>query len=147
MDNDEVISTLNDLIETSKDGEDGFRTCADDASATELKAFFSQRAQRCAAAVVELQELVRAYGGNPQTSGGLGAAVHRRWIDVKSLITGKDDREVLQECERGEDFAVSSYQQALGKNLPADVRSVVERQYQGVLQNHEEVRRLRDRYR
>lgn len=147
MDNDDVISTLNDLIEISKDGEDGFRTCADDAGATELKAFFAKRAQLCAAAVVELQDLVRAYGGDPETSGGLGAAVHRRWIDVKSLITGKDDKAVLQECERGEDVAVSSYQRALGKNLPADVRSVVERQYQGVLQNHDEVRRLRDRYR
>lgn len=147
MDNDEVISTLNDLIETSKDGEEGFRTCAGDASDLQLKAFFAKRAQLCAAAVVELQDLVRAYGGDPETSGGLGAALHRRWIDVKALVTGKDDKEVLKECERGEDFAVSSYQRALGKNLPGDVRSVVERQYQGVLQNHDEVRALRDQYR
>jgi hypothetical protein len=28
MDKDDVIATLNDLIETSRDGEDGFHTCA-----------------------------------------------------------------------------------------------------------------------
>jgi len=147
MDNDEVISTLNDLIETCKDGEEGFRTCAQDVGDTALKSFFSNRAQTCAAAALELQELVRAYGGNPERSGGLGGALHRRWVDVKSAIMGHDDKAVLKECERGEDVAVASYRKALEKNLPAEVHSVVERQYQGVLQNHDQVRSLRDQYR
>lgn len=147
MDNDEVISTLNDLIETCKDGEEGFRTCADDVGDSTLKAFFSSRAQQCATAATELQSLVRAYGGDPEKSTSLGGAIHRRWVDVKSAIMGHDDKAVLKECERGEDVAVASYRKALEKNLPADVRSVVERQYQGVLQNHDEVRSLRDQYR
>jgi len=147
MDNDEVISTLNDLIETCKDGEEGFRTCAQDVGDTVLKSFFSNRAQTCAAAALELQELVRAYGGNPERSGGLGGALHRRWVDVKSAIMGHDDKAVLKECERGEDVAVASYRKALEKNLPEEVHSVVERQYQGVLQNHDQVRSLRDQYR
>lgn len=147
MNNDEIISTLNDLIETSKDGEEGFRTCADDVSDPQLKTFFSNRAQSCAAAAVELQDLVRAYGGDPETSGGLGGALHRRWVDIKALLTGKDVKAVLRECERGEDFAVASYRRALERNLPAEIRGVVERQYQGVMQNHDQVRSLRDRYR
>jgi uncharacterized protein (TIGR02284 family) len=147
MDSEDIVSTLNDLIETSKDGEEGFRTCAEDASDPQLKTFFSSRAQGCAAAVIELQDLVRAYGGDPETSGGLGGALHRRWVDIKTLITGKDDKAVLAECERGEDVAVASYRKALEKNLPPDVRTVVERQYQGVLQNHDQVKALRDKYR
>jgi uncharacterized protein (TIGR02284 family) len=147
MDNDEVISTLNDLIETSKDGEEGFRSCAEDSSDSQLKAFFSNRAQSCRAAVVELQDLVRSYGGDPETSGGLGGALHRRWVDIKSMVTGKDDKAILTECERGEDVAVASYRKALEKNLPVEARAIVERQYQGVLQNHDQVRALRDQYR
>jgi uncharacterized protein (TIGR02284 family) len=147
MNNDDVISTLNDLIETSKDGEEGFRACADDASDPALKNFFSSRAQSCSAAVIELQDLVRACGGDPTNSSGLGGALHRRWVDIKSLITGKDDKAVLAECERGEDVAVASYRKALEKNLPPEVRALVERQYQGVLQNHDQVRALRDKYR
>lgn len=147
MNNDEIISTLNDLIETSKDGEEGFLTCADDVSDPQLKTFFSNRAQSCAAAAVELQDLVRTYGGDPETSGGLGGALHRRWVDIKALLTGKDVKAVLRECERGEDFAVASYRRALEKNLPAEIRAVVERQYQGVMQNHDQVRSLRDQYR
>lgn len=147
MDNDEVISTLNDLIETCKDSEEGFRTCAGDVGDTTLKTFFSTRAQQCGAAAAELQNLVRAYGGEPEKSSSLGGAIHRRWVDVKSAIMGHDDKAVLKECERGEDVAVSGYRRALEKNLPADVRNVVEQQYQGVLQSHDEVRRLRDQYR
>jgi hypothetical protein len=29
MDKDDLLETLNNLIETSRDGEDGFRTCAE----------------------------------------------------------------------------------------------------------------------
>lgn len=147
MDNDEVISTLNDLIETSKDGEEGFRSCAENASNPQLKTFFSNRAQSCTRAVAELQALVRAHGGNPESSSSLGGAVHRRWVDIKSMVTGKDDKAVLKECERGEDVAVASYRRALDKNLPIEVRSLVEKQYQGVLHNHDQVKALRDQYR
>lgn len=147
MDNDEVVSTLNDLIETCKDGEEGFRTCANDIKSAQLKPFFLDRAQSCATAAVQLQEMVRTYGGDPETSSGLGGTLHRRWVDIKSLITGKDDKSILNECERGEDVAVKSYRTALEKNLPPEVRAVVERQYQGVLKNHDQVKALREQAR
>lgn len=147
MDNDDVISILNDLIETCKDGEEGFLTCARDVSDTALKSFLSNRAHTCAAAALELQDLVRAYGGDPERSGSLGGALHRRWVDVRSAVMGQDAKAVLKECERGEDVAVARYRNALEKSLPPEVRAVVERQYQGVLKNHDQVRSLRDQYR
>jgi uncharacterized protein (TIGR02284 family) len=147
MDNDDIISTLNDLIETSKDGEAGFRTCAEDIKDPQLKKLFLNRAQSCAMAAAELQQLVRTYGGDPETSGGLGGALHRRWVDIKSAISGHSDEAVLAECERGEDVAVRSYRNALEKSLPPEVRALVERQYQGVLKNHDMVKGLREKYR
>ena len=47
MDRDDVISTLNDLIETSRDGEEGFRQRPKDQAAT-LKTFFEQKSEPCA---------------------------------------------------------------------------------------------------
>jgi uncharacterized protein (TIGR02284 family) len=144
MDKDEVISTLNDLITTSKDGEAGFRSAANEIRDTQFKSFLESRARTCTEAVRELQDLVLAYGGDPETGSSISGTLHRRWLDIKSAITGHDDHAILAECERGEDVAVKSYRNALEKVLPPDVRSVVERQYQGVLRNHDEVKALRD---
>ena len=142
MSNDDVIDTLNDLIETSKDGENGFRTCAEDAKRADLKSVFEAGARRCAEAARELQTEVQRMGGKAERSGSLAGSAHRRWVDIKSAITGKDDASVLAECERGEDVAKASYEKALKKDLPPAVRSIVQRQYEGVLQNHDTVRGL-----
>jgi uncharacterized protein (TIGR02284 family) len=147
MDNQNVISTLNDLIETCKDGQEGFRTCAENVQNSELKTLFMEASQRCAEGAKELQGEVLRLGGDPDTGGSISGAVHRGWLNIKSAITGKDEVAVLNECERGEDVAVKSYRDALDQDLPAEVRNLVERQYQGVLANHDRVRNLRDHYR
>jgi uncharacterized protein (TIGR02284 family) len=147
MDNKDVISTLNDLIETCKDGEEGFRTCAEDIRDPGMKSFFTDRAQQCAQAAGELQQEVRALGGDPEKSSSISGTLHRRWVDIKGAITGKDDESILNECERGEDVAKKSYANALEKALPAGIRTMVERQYQGVLRNHDQVKQLRNQVR
>jgi uncharacterized protein (TIGR02284 family) len=147
MDTDELISTLNDLIETCKDGERGFETCAEDISDPQIKSFFSNRAQSCREAAGELQELVRAFGGDPETRSSMSGTLHRRWVDIKAAITGKDDVAILNECERGEDVAIRSYRNALEKDLPPNVRTLVERQFAGVTRNHDQVKVLRDQAR
>ncbi|WP_421682229.1 PA2169 family four-helix-bundle protein [Stutzerimonas urumqiensis] len=144
MDTKDTIKVLNDLIETSLDGEKGFRDCAEDLKDPSLKTTMTQRAQECASAATELQQLVRSLGGKPEDDASTAGELHRRWVDLKSAVTGKDDKAILNECERGEDVAKKRYKEALEKDLPANVRLVVEKQYQGVLRNHDQVKALRD---
>ncbi|MFI8482833.1 PA2169 family four-helix-bundle protein [Pseudomonas sp. NPDC078700] len=145
MDNSEqTIKTLNDLIETSKDGEAGFKACADDVKRADLKQIFSARSLECGQAAAELQALVLQLGGDPEDSTSLGGDIHRRWVDLKSMVTGKDDTAILNECERGEDVAKKHYKEALEEDLPVNIRDVVLRQQQGVLRNHDQIKALRD---
>lgn len=144
MHND-VISTLNDLIETCKDGEEGFKSCAEDLGDSQLKQTLLAYASNCSESARELTALVIAHGGEPETKSSLAGTLHRRWIDIKSAVMGKDEKAVLNECERGEDVAKKSYRRALEKDLPLDVKVVIERQYQGVLKNHDAIKILRDR--
>ncbi|MGH8628153.1 MAG: ferritin-like domain-containing protein [Gammaproteobacteria bacterium] len=141
-----VISTLNGLIETCKDGEEGFRTCAENVRNAELKRVFMERSQHCAKSAEELQSEVRRLGGDPETHGSVLGALHRRWLNVKTAITSKDEAAVLAECERGEDMAVVAYKNALAQDLASDVRKLIERQYQGAIANHDLVRGLRDSF-
>lgn len=143
-DRKELVRTLNKLIETCKDGEAGFKVCAEDIKRPDIKQLFTQRARQCGEAADELQRVVLEFGGEPEDSTSISADLHRRWVDLKSLVTGKDEEAILNEAERGEDVAKERYSEALSKNLPTDIRAMVQRQYEGVLLNHNEVRALRD---
>ena len=145
--NPKVVSTLNELIETSKDGEKGFTLAANDTHEPELRAIFTEGAQSCREAIAELQERVRELGGDAEQSGSVKGAAHRGWVNLKEAISSRDDKAILEECERGEDYAKARYAEALKGELPTPIRSMVERQYQGVIVNHDRVRNLRDRYR
>jgi len=140
--NDTAISVLNELIETSKDGANGFRAAAEAVQRPDAKALFTSRVPIIERAAAELQAEVRRLGGDPETTGSVAASVHRGWIGLKSAVTGKDDAAIITECERGEQLAVTRYEDALEKDLPAEVRALVERQYHGTVQNLERVRAL-----
>jgi len=147
MDNDDVVDVLNDLVESARDGEYGFNACAEHAESAQLKSIFRRHSQECAAAATELEHEVRRLGGEPASGGTVSGALHRGWVSVKSALSIRDDKAVLEECERGEDAAVARYRKALKATLPADVRALVERQSQGAQRNHDEVRALRDSFR
>jgi len=145
MDNSEVVDVLNDLVETSKDGEYGFATCAERATSVELKQIFLRRASDCARAASELQAIVVEYGGKAEDSGTMADAVHRGWVSVRDALSGTSDQAILDECERGEDVALSRYRKAMKREeLPATVRQVVERQMAGAQANHDQIKALRD---
>jgi uncharacterized protein (TIGR02284 family) len=147
MSNDDVIDTLNDLIETSKDGEFGFRECAEHTRSSSLREVFLQRAEECQRGALELQALVAQLGGKPDEGGSASGAIHRGWVAVRGKLAGYDDKAMLEECERGEDAAVASYRKAVEKRLPEPARSVVEKQWEGVKRNHDQIRTLRNQIR
>ena len=146
-DRGDVVDVLKDLVECSKDGEYGFRECAEQAKRQDLKTMFLQRADDCRRGAQELNQLLRECGHDMEDHGSALGAMHRGWVSIKSKLTTYDDKAVLEEAERGEDNAKARYTKALQKNLPADVRQVVERQMQGVQRNHDQVKMLRDQFR
>jgi uncharacterized protein (TIGR02284 family) len=146
MDRNDLIETLNDLIENCKDGELGFRTCAEHARAPELKSLFERRSHGCGEAARELQSLVTRLGGAPDDGGSASGALHRGWVDLRGTLALNDDKAMLEECERGEDIAVARYRRALEQRLPPDVADIVRRQYEGASRNHAEIKALRDRF-
>ncbi|MDQ6634287.1 MAG: PA2169 family four-helix-bundle protein [Gemmatimonadota bacterium] len=140
--NDETVAVLNDLIETCKDGVNGFRTAAAAVKNAEAKTLFASRVRMIELAATELQAEVRRLGGDPETTGSVAAKIHRGWIGLKAAVTGQDDAAIITECERGEQVAVKNYEDARKKDLPTAVRVLVERQYQGAVDNLERVRAL-----
>ena len=89
-----------------------------------------------------LQDEVQGLGGTPETGGSVGGAVHRGWMNIKSVVTGNDDQKIIAEAERGEDVAKAAFQSALEQELPSQVRALVERQAAQVRAVHDQVRAM-----
>jgi uncharacterized protein (TIGR02284 family) len=140
--NAEVVSVLNDLIDTCNDGLEGFKTASESVKNPVAKTLFSSRLPNIQRGMAELKAEVRRLGGDPDKTGTVGGAIHRGWINLKAAVTGKDEDAIVAECERGEEHAAHVYEDALQKDLPLDTRAMVERQYRGVVENLERVRAL-----
>jgi uncharacterized protein (TIGR02284 family) len=142
--NDDAVDVLNNLLETCRDGEYGFRECAEHTKAQDIRSLLARRADDCRSAAVELQALIRQMGGEIEEGGTVGGALHRGWVSVKATLSGYSDKAMLDECERGEDVALAQYRKALKQSLPVTVKAVVERQAEGVQRNHDQIKALRD---
>lgn len=142
--NDDVISSLNGLIEICKDGQEGFNQASQGVERSDLKTIFYEFSQQRAQFSGILEGLVRSLGGEPATSGSFSGTVHRGWMDIKTAVLGKDEEAILNECERGEDYAKDAYAKATEQTLPANVADVVAQQYHAVLAAHNRIRALRN---
>jgi uncharacterized protein (TIGR02284 family) len=140
----EVRSTLNDLIETCKDGEEGFRASARNLKDAELRRFFLASALQRTQFAGALQAEVILTGADPVRSGSTAGAIHRGWLGLKSALAGENDLSILEEAERSEEAAVENYREALDKDLPAELRGIIEEQYREIQQAHNRVRLLRE---
>ncbi len=141
----EIVSTINSLIETLKDGQEGFKQAAEAVKDSELKSLFQEYSQQRARFATELQSQARQFGEpKPEDSSSAAGAMHRAWINLKSVVTSGDDHAILAECERGEDSAVKEYKEAMQEGLSSPVSDIVSRQYTEVKDAHDRIKQLRD---
>jgi uncharacterized protein (TIGR02284 family) len=142
-----IAHVLNSLIETCKDGQEGFRSASQDVSNAALKSLFKELEMERGRFCSELQRLVAMLGEDAESSGSVSGTFHRGWIDLKSALSSGDEHAILAECERGEDSAVAEYRDSLENDeLPESVREVIRRQFLGVIEAHDRIRDLRDAY-
>jgi uncharacterized protein (TIGR02284 family) len=143
--NKETISTLNSLIETLKDGQEGFKQAAEGVADPQLKSLFNEYSQQRSRFANELQNQAEMLGEpKPEDSSSAAGALHRSWINLKSAVTSGDGHAILAECERGEDSAVKEYEKAMKRDLSPSMRNIVSPQYSEVKSAHDRIRNLRD---
>ena len=141
-----ITSTLNALIKTSKDSEQGFHSAASKVIDQNLKNILLTKTERCKNYVAELQKHVNELNAEAEDSGSVLGAIHRGFLEVKSIIIGNDDYAILVECERGEEAARNNYFQALKEDLPAEILTVIQNQYNQVAKDYLLVCDLREKY-
>ena len=139
MFNDHDVSVLNSLIETTIDSVDGYRHSAGEATNPTFADIFRRRAQEREQVVARLRERVVELGGTPEEEGGLLAKAHRRFLSLRDAVSGRDDKAVIAEVDRGESWLNSKWEAALADDkLAADTQRLLRELYQSVRSGHDQ---------
>ncbi len=135
---------LNGLIATLLDSIDGYQKSAGDVENGALAEKFNSRARERQSAVTTLQAAVASAGGNPEDDGTLLAGAHRAFINLKEAVTGKDDKAIVAEIERGEDHLKAKFESALADaDLSPVGRAAADEAWQSVRAGHDEMSALK----
>lgn len=143
-DRQDEISTLNTLIATVIDSINGYEDAAANSEGGRFAQIFRERAGERQRVVEDLRAEVRRLGGTPEEGGSFMGKTHQRFLDLKAAVTGRDDKAVINEVERGEDYLKSKFESALESgHLSGESRAAVERCYQSVRAGHDQMSALK----
>ena len=143
--NRDDITTLNTLTATLIDSVNGFEDAAANIEgSSRLPQLFRERATERRQAVEALRAEVTRLGGNPEDDGSFMGKTHQRFLDLKAAITGRDDKAIINEVERGEDYLKEKFETALESgHLSGECRTAVEQAYQSVKSGHDQMSNLK----
>ena len=140
----ESISTLNTLIATTIDSVNGYEDSAENIDNERLREIFRQRASERQEVVQKLREEVRRMGGEAEDGGSFMGKTHQRFEDLKAAITGRDEKSIINEVERGEDYLKEKWQAALQSgDLQGESHQLLERCYQSIKAGHDQMSQLK----
>lgn len=144
MENKDQITILNTLTATLIDSVNGYRDAAEDSESGRFQQMFRERADERNQLAEELRGEVRKLGGNPEDDGSFMGKTHQRFMDLKSAIMGRDEKAVINEVERGEDYLKEKFETAIESgDLAGESRQCVERAYQSIRAGHDQISQLK----
>lgn len=142
--NTDQTTILKTLTSTLNDSVNGYRDAADNAEGSQFQQIFRDNASERERVAGELAGEVRRLGGTPDEDGTVLGKTHQAWLDLKAAVTGRDDKAIINEVERGEDYLKEKFEAALADDsLTAESRQIVERVYQSVRKGHDQISQLK----
>ncbi len=140
----ETTTTLNTLISTLVDSVEGYQKSAADVENPRYAEMFNARAQERQSAITHLQAAVAAEGGNPEDDGSTAGTVHRFFESLREAVSTRDDKAIVDEIERGEDYLKAKFTKAMEHaDLSPQGRQAVDTAWQSVKAGHDEMRDLK----
>lgn len=137
------VKSLNKLITTLYDGENGYKESAKNVENTALKTRFLNLAQQRYDFGHAIKPFIKQLGGTVDKGGSLSGDLHRVWMDIKSTVSTQDEEAILEEIVRGEEVALKAYNEVLEQtDLPAAARETITEQRNKIQAVTADMRRL-----
>jgi uncharacterized protein (TIGR02284 family) len=140
-----VESTLKDLIEILRDGQQGFKELGHRLQDAAAKRIFLEETQRRAEYAAELEnELHRMGVHDVNVSPSHSGKVRLLWGEVQASLAG-GQKALLSTAMRGDEIAGKAYADALKEDLPLPLREMLDRQLAHIERVQEKIKTLHDR--
>ena len=142
--NSDDKTVLNTLLATLTDSINGYRESAEQVESAEFRRLFLESADERSRVADELRTEVSRLGGDPNDDGSFMGKTHQVFLDLKAAVTGRDDKAIINEVERGEDYLKEKFEAALkSESLTGESRAVVDRAFASVRRGHDRVAQIK----
>jgi uncharacterized protein (TIGR02284 family) len=141
---EEIVSTLQDLIQINLDSANGFEEAAEKLPQQNFKVLFSEFASERRANAAALQQVVEFNDERPREEGSFLAAMHRAWLNVRAALNNNDAGIILKEAERGEESIRRAYENAVDSSAESPIHETLVEQQRVVVSGFNRLRALHE---
>ncbi|GEJ43904.1 MULTISPECIES: PA2169 family four-helix-bundle protein [unclassified Chryseobacterium] len=148
MNNQQEISTLNDLLHITNDRIEGFEKVEGKVweMYPDVKDEYDHMISQSKIMKNELINLITEKQGAPEDSPSIAGAVHRTWIDIKNSFTmGNLVESTLENVVFGEKAAIEAYQNALDTGyLSEKTTAIVSEQLRNLKSSYRQFKKIEE---
>ncbi|QDP19925.1 ferritin-like domain-containing protein [Sphingomonas xanthus] len=138
------VTVLKTLTDTLGDSINGYRDAATHVESEQFRQMFIELADKRSTIMDDLQAELGRLGASADRDGTTLGHLHQSWLDFKAGLTGRDDKAVINEVERGEDYLKEKFETALkSDSLDPTVQGVIQRAYGSVREGHDRVSQIK----
>ena len=146
--NENTIEVLNDLIRINNDRVEGYNKAIDQSEKDHIDLIntFQKMIMQSNDYLSDLSSLVTKYGGTVSTDSTIMGKIYRTWMDIQITFSANDRKNILGECEFGEDAAQRAYKIAQNENnITEEARSLITVQKNALKSSHDLIKSWTDK--
>jgi len=143
---EDQVKLVDGLVILNNDRIEGYDLAIAETTDLELKKTFEQFARQSRNNVIVLSSEIGKFGSIASTHTTTSGKFFRAWMEIKTALTAKNEKAVLESCEYGEDVILEAYKDALESDttLASDLHALLVKQKTELQVAHNTVKKFRD---
>lgn len=145
MERNDAIKELNDLHELLADGRKGYHETARKVDHPQLAELLERLSRQRDSMQAEMARVIRRLRPDDRLQDGtVKGDLHRAWIDIRETLGTADNTNMLNECERGENYILQRYDEVIADHdVDASTRQLLNIHREQIRENLAMVKTLR----
>ncbi|GAA4177443.1 PA2169 family four-helix-bundle protein [Sphingobacterium ginsenosidimutans] len=141
---------INDLIQINNDRIAGYKKAIEIATRLHIEGLndiFVEYMSQSELFIEELKPYLEQQAQAATEGTMVSGKLFRVWMDIKSVVSGNDEKSLLSSCEQGEDAFKKTYKDVVDNQdweITHDLLLLIEKQLAIQLEAHEYIKTLRD---